>query len=89
MGIYWETVFYSDINNKANHVVLASMDRILDENDVKRGYVCKTELLNFYKSKINEESISENSYIVEYIWDTYSSDPSSDSSSETRRLLVK
>ena len=87
MGLYWTTKFYRDINNIDDFIVLNSMDKIIDDNDVRRGYVCKNELLNFSKmkdAKMKDEIITKDSYIVEYHWNTYDG-----GCIETRRFQVQ
>lgn len=84
MGFYWTTIFYSDINNQDVKKNLASVDQIIDHNDEKRGFVLKEELLKFFTDKVKKEDITENSYLVEYSWDTYSS-----GQKEIKRLRVQ
>ena len=84
MGFYWTTIFFSDIYNQNNKIVLASINPLIDDNDDKRGYVLKEEVLQFFADKVKKEDITENSYLVEYSYDTYS-----DGQTETKRLHVK
>jgi hypothetical protein len=84
MGFYWTTIFYSDINNQDEKIILASMDQIIEEDDVERGFILKEDLLNFFATKVKKENIKENSYLVEYSYDTYSS-----GQRETKRLRIK
>lgn len=86
MGIYWQTVFYSDINDMNNKIVLSNIDPIIDENDVARGYVDKDELLKYFGNKINKGDVGDHSYVVEYSWSTYDID---NKLLETRRFKVK
>jgi hypothetical protein len=84
MGFYWTTIFYSNINNQDVKIILASMDQIIDDDDIERGFVLKEELLNFFKTKVKKEDITEYSYLVEYSYDTYGS-----GQTETKRLSIK
>lgn len=71
MGIYYRTVFYKDIRNKSDFVVLSELNRIVENCDKERGYVIKEELLRFFGSKIRLEDISEHSRIEEQIGSSY------------------
>lgn len=68
MGLYWQTVFFSKKNSIG--IVLNSLDKIIDEDDERRGFVCKHQLVKFFKA-VKEQDIVEESYIVEYYSDTY------------------
>lgn len=70
--MYYTTVFASDwINNPNNHIPLASLDPIIDQADIARGYVLKDELLKYYSEKIQEKDITPNSRIVELCTTSY------------------
>ena len=71
MGIYYRTVFYKDVRNKSDFVILAELNRIVENCDKERGFVIKEELLRFFGSKIRREDISEHSRIEEQIGSSY------------------
>ena len=73
MGIYYRTVFYKDVRNKSDYVILSELNRIVERCDVERGYVLKDELLKFYDSKIHPNDIGEYSRIEEQIGSSYGS----------------
>lgn len=66
MGIYYTTYFYPDIQDKSKFTILAHMNPVLDDSDIKRGYVAKEELLRHYSHLIELIEITEHSYIIEY-----------------------
>ena len=76
MGLYYETIFYSDIDKMTEGISIAQLDPIIDENDTKRGYVLKEELLQFYRKFVTPEMITEKSYLVQYIVSTLDNNPS-------------
>lgn len=69
--MYWNTYFYANGEDDKSRVLLGFIDPILDEGDVKRGYVLKKELLSWCKTKIHEEDITERSRIIEFMVTTY------------------
>ena len=88
MGFFWTTKFYPDVREN-KYVVLAALDPIIEESDKRRGYVLKEELLQYYKTvlDVNEFTIGEHSYLIEYISSTLDFD--SEHADETCRLHVK
>lgn len=80
MGIYWKTIFYSDINDMTKFVGLAFIDPIIDQYDRDRGYIFKEDLLAKYGNLV----ITENSYLIEYVTSTYGDD-----FVESKRLHIK
>lgn len=83
MGFYYQTVFY---NNKNKQIVLANDCPIIDDDDIKRGYVLKEQLLSYYGHLVKNDDITDNSKIVEYVMTTLDGTMST---SETRSLAVK
>lgn len=62
MGIYWQTYF----KNNDKNILLASIDQIIDPNDIQRGYVLKEELLQYYGNLVKEEDVTKDCCLVEY-----------------------
>lgn len=96
MGIYWLTRFYSNIRQSMksdSFIILGTIDPLINEADVSRGYVLAEELLSLRRwedsklvSIVTEEEITSDSWIVEYQWTSanMSADPI-----ETRRFPVR
>jgi|GEM_PF-5909128 len=95
MGFYWQTIFYKNIHSEnlhhdTNFVVLSSINKIIDKDDIERGYIRKDDLLK-YCSKLDlslpvtEADIGDGSYIVEYQICTLDYPPET---VETRRMKV-
>ena len=70
MGLYWQTVFYNNIYDTRNSIILGQADKIICNEDIERGYFDKKKLLEKY-GDIKEDNISSNSYLVEYITNIY------------------
>lgn len=62
MGLYWVSVF----RNSVTTIMLSAMYNLIDENDIKRGYVPKEELIAKYGKYITLDDIDEQSYIEDY-----------------------
>ena len=88
MGIYWITYYYPNIGNLDHYAVLSQFDRIIDHDDMTRGYVLWKELLSFFPQYVDENSLTEESYLVEYMTDSYEVG-NLNTQTETRRLPVK
>ena len=71
MGIYYQTVFYPDVDVEDRYVVIGVMDQVIDKNDEERGYILKEEFLQYFGNKISEEDITDKSRIVEYMTTSY------------------
>lgn len=71
MGIYYRTIFYKDVRNKDDFVIVAEMNSILENVDKERGYVIKEELLRFFGNKITSEDIGEHSRLEEQMGSSY------------------
>ena len=82
MGIYWQTYF----KNKEKSVLLASIDKIIDPNDINRGYVLKEELLQYYGDLINQQDLTEDALLIEYESCTLSGE---NSLMKTRQLKIQ
>ena len=67
MGIYYRTVFYKDIRNKNDFVILSELSTIVEACDKERGYIIKDKLVKFYGNKIHPEDIGKYSRIEEQI----------------------
>lgn len=67
MGLYWMSVF----RNKTTTLTLSAICKLIDDEDVKRGYVRKEELLQLYDDLIKPEDIDDQSYIEDYELNTY------------------
>jgi hypothetical protein len=85
MGIYYNSYYYPDVNQKSKRIRLGSMDPVLDKTDKERGYVRKEELFRIFARHLNKTPFGENSYIVVYSWSTYGD---RDTEIETERLRV-
>ena len=73
MGIYYRTCFYRNLHTREGEVVLATLNPIIDNNDIKRGYVLRSELLEFYGPNsqcnlIKEEDIIDGCGLIQYHW---------------------
>lgn len=62
MGLYWVSVF----RNSVTTIVLSAMYNLIDENDIKQGYVSKDELIAKYGKYITIDDIDDQSYIEDY-----------------------
>lgn len=71
MGLYWQTVFYNNIYDTRNYVVLEIVDKIIEGEDIERGYIKRDNLQQKYIDLIKGECINEHSYLVEYITTMY------------------
>jgi len=101
MATFYCTRFYNDINDLTKFVVLCPINIIIDDNDMRQGFVCKKELILHELSygrarKLQITDVTENSYLVEYSFTRYpkcglTNDYIMDINEmvETRRLLVK
>ena len=72
---YYLTYFYSDFDNKINRKLLGNLEPIIHDNDMQKGYINKFEFLEWTNRNvldIDETDITNNSWIVEYIWTTNS-----------------
>ncbi len=66
MGIYFQTRFYPNMSDSSRYTVLAAMERILNFNDMERGWVKAEELLS--KGLVSSTELTTNSWLVEYMW---------------------
>lgn len=67
--VFYKTVFYNNIYDLSKYIVLAEqVDKIIELEDVFRGYIKKEHLFS-----VNPEEVGEHSYVVEYITTTYNS----------------
>ncbi len=87
MGLYWTTIFYSDIRDMNSKIVLETMDPIIDDGDKRQNFVSKSDLLRLFSHKIREEDITEHSWLVEHMYSTYDED--APGNTETCRLQVR
>jgi hypothetical protein len=71
MGIFYRTVFFKNISNKQDFIVLRDVDQVIDMHEMERGFIIKEELLKHFMHLINAEDISDDSRVVEYISSTY------------------
>lgn len=69
MGIYFLTSLYLDINRK-DSIDIAN-DPIIDQDDMKRGFVLLDELVKFYGDKFDKNQITDQSYLVESMSGSY------------------
>ena len=45
MGLYWQTVFYNNIYDTRNSIILGQGDKIICNEDIEKGYFDKKKLL--------------------------------------------
>ena len=68
-GVYYSTIFYPDGDDKTNQIVLEDEEKLLEEEDVQRGYIDKTILVEYFPEIFSDPSIfGEKSLICEYKW---------------------
>jgi hypothetical protein len=85
MGIYFQTRFYPNMSDSGTYTVLSAMNRVLDYQDMERGWVRAEDLLRIFPDKVHSTDLSTNSWVVEYMWSTHelNTEPK-----EVRRLPV-
>ena len=67
MQSYYKTLFYSNVYDTTTYVVLADQtEKIIEEEDIERGYVIKEQLLELYDYCIKANDIGTYSYLIEY-----------------------
>ena len=72
MQSYYKTLFYSNVYDTTTYVVLADQtEKIIEEEDIERGYVIKEQLLELYDYCIKANDIGTYSYLIEYIATTH------------------
>lgn len=71
MGVYFQTRFYPNMSDTSRYTVLAAMGRILDYQDMERGWVRAEELLGTYRDKVSPTDLTTNSWIVEFMWSSH------------------
>jgi len=65
---------------RVGEIIIAEVDPIIDRNDLRRGYVLKKELLQYFgpnsgkKHFVKEEDIVEGCGLIQYSWSSL--DPS-------------
>ncbi len=68
MSITRKTVFFPDNTlDEMSGIVLSDDDPIIEKSDVDRGYISKSELLEYFGDKIKQEDITEKSCVVEFV----------------------
>ena len=71
MGLYWQTVFYNNVYDTRNYIVLERVEKIIETEDIERGYIDKCNLLKKYSDLINTNDIDINSGLIEYVTTMY------------------
>lgn len=71
MGIYWQTLFYKNSLITNDFIVLENFEKILDEDDLERGHILKSELLKYFSVKLKDIDITENACVREFETTTY------------------
>ena len=61
MGLYWQTVFYNNVYDTRNYIVLERVEKIIETEDIERGY----------SDLINTNDIDINSGLIEYVTTMY------------------
>jgi hypothetical protein len=70
--MYYKTIFYNNVYDTTDFIVLADQtEKIIELEDLVRGYVKKEQLLELYYYCLTIDDISEHSYLIEYIATTY------------------
>ena len=87
---FWQTLFYSDAtDDDCEFIVISHFDKIIDDEDVTKGYVTKDEVLDILQiisPNVTELKITDNSFLVEI---EVNNDNGHYQSFETRRIQVK
>ena len=83
MDYRYTTLFFHDISNQDCFVVLHTDEKLIDEDDITKGYICQEELLSIFSHLIQETDIGPNSYLIEYMVPHVNEEPF-----ETVRLRV-
>lgn len=66
---FWQTLFFPDINDTNNFVIISYHDQIIEDSDVQQGFVTKDQFLEITSElnvNITDNSIGEHSFLVEY-----------------------
>ena len=67
--IFWQTLFFPDINDTNNFVIISYHDQIIEDSDMQQGFVTKEQFLEITSDlnvNITDNSIGEHSFLVEY-----------------------
>lgn len=75
MTDYYLTYFYSNYDDKINKKLLGNLEKVINDDDMKKGYINKYEFLEWTHRNvvdIDDKDITDNSWIVEYIWSNIS-----------------
>ena len=84
--MYYKTIFYNNVYDTTQYTILADQtEKIIEEEDISRGYVLKEQLLELYDYCLEPEDISEHSYLIEYISNAHDGIEKI----ETIRILIK
>ena len=84
-SVTYQTVFYPDIDDDDDDFVLLHCgERILDEEDMARGWVSREQLLELFSDVVLETQIGDHSRVVEY---ALVSDPETEG--DVRTLTVR
>lgn len=79
MGLYYKTIFLTDINKLDDFIILSYFDQIIDDDDKKRGFVYKDDVIQFIKKyrqlDFDESLITDNTFILEYTTSTLDIEP--------------
>ena len=87
LPIYYTTIFYPNYDNKFIQIVLEKQEKILEEDDIAKGYIEQSVLLDLFPDNITQEIIGENSMICEYKW-SEDDDDSPEEMALTQKLRV-
>lgn len=86
MGTFFQTRFYPNILDPECFRVLAAMDRVINADDMERGWIPAEQLIGKFPGKVSEDEIGLMTYVTEHIWTTHEGNPSP--LIEVRRLPV-
>ena len=85
---YYTTIFYPDGDDKTTQIVLENKEKLLEDEDIQRGYIEKAILIEYFPELFSDETLfGTKSMICEYKWSNDSFD--SEEASCTIRLPVK
>jgi hypothetical protein len=71
MTTYFQTRFYPNMSVSSGFVVLSEKDRILDFNDMVRGWVKAEDLLRTYAANVSSTDLTTKSWVIEYMWSSH------------------
>lgn len=85
MGVYWQTFLYYSVYDTRNTILLSQTEQIIQYDDIKRGFYKKEDLIKKYESMIIPSNITANSYLIEFLGNSYNCVEKI----ETRRIQIR